>query len=59
MSAKQEKLDELRRYIASSTNNPSLSMDRMGITNEMLEELLPFMASKLRNLTALSLKNNR
>ena len=58
MSAKA-KIHELHCYISSSANSPSLSMDRMGITNEILEELVPFMATKLQNLTALSLKNNR
>ncbi|GMH94408.1 hypothetical protein TL16_g12900 [Triparma laevis f. inornata] len=53
------KLDDLKRFVASNSGSSNLMLDRMGITVDQLEMLIPFIASKCSKLSALSLKNNR
>jgi hypothetical protein len=53
------KMEELKRFVASNSGSSNLMLDRMGITTEALEELIPFIAQRLQNLNSLALKNNR
>ncbi|GMH53207.1 hypothetical protein TrST_g1705 [Triparma strigata] len=51
-------MEELKRFVASNSGSSNLMLDRMGITTEALEELIPFIAQRLQNLNSLALKNN-